>query len=339
MRAPAMRLAGGGEDMNEPGPDQRDRQQPEEGQPPPPPGVTATVPPADGPPGAAAWRTVLPEQAALGFLSAPLAPDEIGRLGGYRVLRVLGSGGMGIVFLAEDIRLQRRVALKVMKPDVASKPGAKERFLREARAGAALAHQNIVTVYQVDEVGGVPFLAMQYLQGMSLEERLTSAGPVGVREVLRLGRQIALGLATAHEHGLIHRDIKPANLWLEPGPEGQLKVLDFGLARAAEDQAHLTQSGAVVGTPAYMAPEQVKSEPVDPRTDLFSLGVVLYRSCTGHLPFPGRNAFEVVATLATTQAPPVRQLRPAVPAALADLVMQLLSKDPAGRPASARGVA
>jgi serine/threonine protein kinase len=224
------------------------------------------------------------------LLAPPQGPGELGRLGPYRVRQVLGAGGMGVVFLAEDVQLKRPVALKVMRPEAAGKPAARERFLREAQAAAALEHEHVVTIYQVGEERGVPFLAMQLLRGMSLEERLKGSGPLGVHEVLRLGRQVARGLAAAHARGLIHRDVKPANLWLEepegewgadapgglPGdsgasaPRDHVKILDFGLARAVEDDAHLTQSGAVVGTPAYMAPEQARGERVDSRCDLFS---------------------------------------------------------------------
>ncbi|HEV3257456.1 MAG TPA: protein kinase, partial [Gemmataceae bacterium] len=178
----------------------------------------------------------------LSFLAPPQGPDELGRLGSYRVLKVLGSGGMGVVFQAEDIHLKRRVALKVLKFRAASSPRAKERFLREAQAAAAIEHDHIVTIHQVGEDRGVPFLAMQWLKGLSLEDRLKQGGLLKAAQVVRLGRQIALGLAAAHEQGLIHRDIKPANLWLTPEEGGRIKILDFGLARALADDVHLTQS-------------------------------------------------------------------------------------------------
>jgi Leucine-rich repeat (LRR) protein/tRNA A-37 threonylcarbamoyl transferase component Bud32 len=278
------------------------------------------------------------------FLAAPQGPDELGRLGPYRVLQVLGSGGMGIVFQAEDARLKRKVALKVIRPEVADKPGVRERFLREAQAAAALEQENIVTVYQVDEAGGVPFLAMQWLRGLSLEERLRQGGALTVPEVLRLGKQIARGLAAAHAAGLVHRDIKPGNVWLEdrapgrqPG-EYRVKILDFGLAHVSGDVG-LTQTGTILGTPAYMAPEQARGEKASPRCDLFSLGVVLYRLCTGQLPFGGDSTMAVLTALAVDEPTPVGQVNPALPPALADLVMQLLAKDPGKRPASAREVA
>lgn len=179
--------------------------------------------------------------------------DGMGQLGPYRILRQLGVGGMGRVFEAEDVDLRRRVALKVPSPETAANPIARARFLREARAAASLRNDHIVTVFQVGEDRGVPYLAMELLTGVSLEDRLRDTVPLASMEILRLGRQIALGLAAVHARGLIHRDIKPANLWLESGEGGRLKILDFSLARAEGDDAHLTANGVLVGTPAYMA--------------------------------------------------------------------------------------
>jgi serine/threonine protein kinase len=291
-----------------------------------------------GPP-ASAEATAALDAVRYDFLAPAQGPGELGRLGTYRILKVLGSGGMGIVFQAEDVALQRKAALKVMKPEAANKPEARERFLREARAAAALEHEHIVGIYQVSEERGVPFIAMQWLKGMSLEERLQRGGALSTAQVLRLGRQIARGLAVAHEAGLIHRDIKPANLWLEPEQGGHVKILDFGLARAAADEVHLTQSGTILGTPAYLAPEQAEGRQVDHRCDLFSLGVVLYRLCSGRLPFRGDTTMSMLLAVATQQPQPVGEVNPAVPPALAELVMQLLAKDPAARPASAKEVA
>src|SRR5262249_24172877 len=163
---------------------------------------------------------------------------------------------------------------KVMRPDIAQRADARDRFLREARSVAALEHDNIITVHAVGDVNGVPYLAMPCLQGMSLEERLKKSGKLSIPQVLRLGRQIGLGLAAAHDHGLMHRDIKPTNLWIEPEQGGRIKILDFGLARPVAEDSHLTQTGTVLGTPAYMAPEQASGAKADCRCDLFSLGVV-----------------------------------------------------------------
>ena len=197
------------------------------------------------------------------FLAPPQSPGEIGRLGSYRVLGVLGQGGMGVVFLAEDPQLQRKVALKALLPSRAKKATSRERFLREARVASALKHDHIVTIYQVSEERGVPFLAMEFLEGESLEDRLRTSGkqtaPLAAAEVVRLGRQIAEGLAAAHRQGLIHRDIKPGNVWLEDRGQGmapRVKILDFGLAHFHKESATITQDGAILGTPAYMAPEQ-----------------------------------------------------------------------------------
>jgi WD40 repeat protein len=278
------------------------------------------------------------------FLVAPRVPGELGRLGSYRVLRVLGSGGMGIVFEAEDPQLQRPVALKVMRPGMACHHQAGQRFLREARSTAAIEHDHIVTIHQVGEDRGVPYLAMQLLRGETLERRLQRDGRLPAAEAVRIGREIAEGLAAAHARGLIHRDIKPANIWLEaPGDgssgSGRVKLLDFGLARAAVEPAHMTQQGIVTGTPAYMAPEQASDGPIDPRCDLFSLGCVLYRMCTGELPFKGTKPLTILWALAVKDPAPPRRLNPEVPPALSGLVLRLLAKDPADRPRSARAVA
>jgi formylglycine-generating enzyme required for sulfatase activity len=278
------------------------------------------------------------------FLSPAQAPDEMGRLGPYRVLAVLGQGGMGVVFQAEDPQLQRIVALKAMLPEVAKRPAARERFLREARATAKIEHDHIVTIYQVGEDRGVPFLAMQLLKGMSLEAYLRkkqgkTGKPLPLDYVIKVGRETAKGLAAAHEKGLIHRDIKPANIWLDANAGGRVKILDFGLAQANEgDATRLTKLGTIVGSPSYMAPEQARSDKIDARADLFSLGCVLYRLCTGRLPFRGEDAVATMLAALTEEPPPIRDLNPEVPPKLAELVRKCLAKKPDDRPASARAV-
>jgi hypothetical protein len=272
------------------------------------------------------------------FLTPAQGPGELGRLGPYRVLRILGAGGMGVVFQAEDPQLKRKVALKAMLPALAASESARKRFLREAQAAAAVKDDHIVTIHQVGEDRGVPFLAMEFLDGETLDDRLQRELALPMAEVLRIGREIAEGLAAAHEHGLIHRDIKPANIWLE-GRRARVKILDFGLARAMADDAHLTQPGLVVGTPAYMAPEQAQAQTPDHRADLFSLGCVIYQMATGRVPFQGKDVMSTLTALATQSPQPARQLNPTVPAALSDLVMQLLAKKPSQRPRSARAVA
>jgi predicted RNA-binding Zn-ribbon protein involved in translation (DUF1610 family) len=274
------------------------------------------------------------------FLTPPQSDDELGRLGKYRILKILGHGGMGVVFLAEDPKLKRKVAIKAMLPAPALAAGASAglRFLREAQAMAAVKHDHIATIHQVDEERGVPFLAMEFLAGEPLDSRLKREGKLPPTEVLRIGREIAEGLEAAHAGGLIHRDIKPANVWLE-APRGRVKILDFGLARAATQDAGLTQEGAIVGTPSYMAPEQACGKPVDARCDLFSLGCVLYRLCTGQQAFRGTDTISTLLAVAGDQPPAPTQLVPELPQPLSDLVMKLLEKEPARRPASAGEVA
>ncbi|MBA4067765.1 MAG: hypothetical protein C0501_29520 [Isosphaera sp.] len=274
----------------------------------------------------------------------PLSNAGPRRLGRYRVLQRLGTGGMGGVYLAFDEGLRRRAAVKVMLPKFAADPSARERFLREARTCARVRSEHVVTIYDVGE-DGVPFIAMEYLQGYPLDEYLKRHDRrLSVAQVMRVGREAAEGLAAAHALGLVHRDIKPGNLWLE-APAGRVKLLDFGLAKPVSpddsdgEEAQLTRTGAVLGTPAYMSPEQARGEKVDHRTDLFSLGAVLYRLCTGRLPFQGPTAMAILTALATETPPAVRALNPDVPPALADLVHRLLAKDAAHRPASAAEVA
>jgi serine/threonine protein kinase len=254
----------------------------------------------------------------------------------FRIVRFLGQGGMGAVYLAEDTRLGRDVALKTMRADLAAKPSAKERFLREARLAAALEHDHIVPIYHVGEADGIPYLAMPFLKGQSLDELLKTRKTLSNEQVIRLGIQVAQGLAAAHERGLIHRDIKPANLWVEP--KGRIKILDFGLARADNDDIGLTQSGIILGTPSYMAPEQARGLKVDGRADLYSLGVVLYRSATGQLPIKGVDSMSMLMALATETPHLACEANPAVSPALSALIMRLLAKDPDQRPDSSQTV-
>ena len=275
----------------------------------------------------------LPAGATFSFLRPSQQPDEIGRLGTYRILKQLGAGGMGVVFLAEDTMLGRKVALKTMLPAVAENPLNKARFLREARAAAAIEHPHIVAIYQVGEDNGVPYLAMPLLKGVSLHDRLVRSRILPAGEALRIAGQMAEGLVAAHAEGLIHRDIKPGNVWLE-GEASAVKLLDFGLARAKADDTHLTQSGAIVGTPAFMAPEQARGLAVDGRADLYSLGCVLYVMLTGERPFRG-NTMSLLSALALDTPKSPRELDPEVPADASDFVMRLLAKRPEERPASA----
>lgn len=278
---------------------------------------------------------------ALRFLSPPQQAGELGRLAGYRVLRQLGEGGMGLVLEAEDIKLRRRVALKVMKPEIAKKQQHRERFLREARTAAQVEHDHICPIFQVGDENGVPFIAMPFLKGEALDARLKRQRPLPIDEAVRIVREVAEGLQAAHSVGLVHRDIKPGNVWLETLANRlpRVRILDFGLARARLEEAHLTQSGAIIGTPAYMAPEQARSQPVDHRADLFSLGVMLYEMTTGRRPFTGTDTMSVLTSLAVDTPSSPRELTPAVPESLSNLTMRLLAKKAEQRPASARDVA
>jgi serine/threonine protein kinase len=277
------------------------------------------------------------EAPALGFLQPSTKPGSLGRLGHYEVLEVLGQGGFGIVLKAFDEMLHRVVAIKVMAAHLASTSPARKRFLREARAAAAVRHENVVAIHAVEEQP-IPYLVMEYIAGRTLQERLDHTGPLEVPEVLRLGQQIARGLAAAHAKGLIHRDIKPANILIEAGVEEQVKITDFGLARAADD-ASLTQSGVIAGTPMYMAPEQAQGEVIDQRADLFSLGSVLYVMCSGRPPFRASTTLGVLKRVAEDKPRPIREIIAEVPEWLSAIVTRLHAKNPADRFASAKDVA
>jgi serine/threonine protein kinase/predicted ATPase len=278
-----------------------------------------------------------PTPVSLSFLSPALEPDELGRLAHYRVLKVLGQGGMGVVLLAEDTHLRRPVALKVIRPEIGQTLANRERFLREARAMARVRSDHVVTVYQVGQADDVCYLAMELLEGEPLDHWLERVGTPPLDEVLRIGQEIALALAAAHARGLVHRDVKPANVWLE-APARRVKLLDFGLARSQVGDARLTNPGLVVGTPMYMAPEQARGESLDGRADLFSLGCVLYQMLTGRPPFEGKTTLAVLAAVITDTPAPAGQLNPAIPIPLTDLLSRLLAKQPAARPGTAEVV-
>jgi tRNA A-37 threonylcarbamoyl transferase component Bud32 len=242
------------------------------------------------------------------FLEPPLQGDELGRLANFRVLQLIGQGGMGIVYRADDTRLSRAVALKIMQQRFASDTKIRQRFLREARAMAAIKSDHVVTVYEVGVANDLPFLAMELLEGETLDSLQQKVGRLPSSQVVRIGKEVAHGLAAAHARGLVHRDIKPSNLWLE-APTGRVKILDFGLARLNAEAHPVSQVGLIVGTPAFMAPEQARGEVVDYRADLFSLGCVLYWLCTGQLPFKGTDVLSTLTALATELAPFLRRAR------------------------------
>jgi serine/threonine protein kinase len=279
------------------------------------------------------------------FLRPCDRPELLGYLGTYEVLEVIGRGGMSIVFKAFDPVLNRLVAIKVLAPQMASSLQARRRFLREGRAAACIADENVVSVYEVNESAGLPYLVMQYVAGPSLQDVLDQTGSLPVREIVRLGKEIAKGLAAAHRQGLIHRDVKPANILLET-PNGEpwslskarAKLTDFGLARAADD-AGCTRPGVIAGTPDYAAPEQARAEPLDARADLFSLGSVLYALCTGHPPFPGGTPLAVLRRVSDESPPPVRTINPDIPQWLEKIVITLHAREPKNRFNSAAEVA
>jgi uncharacterized protein (TIGR03067 family) len=269
-----------------------------------------------------------------GLLGPPKQPGQLGSLDDYEVFEEVGRGAMGIVLRAFDPKLHRVVAIKVMSPALAAFPLARQRFVREGHSVAAVCHENVVAVHAVGEVSGIPFLVMQYVAGKTLQERLDQGGPLHVDDILRIGMQAAAGLAAAHAQGLVHRDIKPANLLLENGVE-RVKLTDFGLARAVDD-ASITQTGVISGTPQFMSPEQAQGEPVDSRSDLFSLGCMLYALATGRPPFRGSSTPAVLKRICEMTPPPIRERNPNIPDWLAGIIVKLLAKKPADRFSSAK---
>jgi serine/threonine protein kinase len=273
----------------------------------------------------------------LALLAPPEKPGQLGKLAHYEVLEVVGKGAMGVVVKAFDPKLHRVVAVKLMARHLAASPPARRRFEREAKAVAAVRDEHVVAVHDVETGGPLPYLVMEFIGGVSLQERLDKRGPLEVKEILRIGMQAAQGLAAAHAQGLVHRDVKPANILLENGVE-RVKITDFGLARAVDD-VNLTQSGVITGTPNYMSPEQADGRPVDHRSDLFSLGSVLYALATGHPPFRASGMAAVLKRVAADAPRPVREVNPDVPDWLEAIVAKLHAKDPAQRFQSAKEVA
>lgn len=274
--------------------------------------------------------------ADLHFLQPSTRPDSLGRIGHYELLELLGRGSFGIVFRAFDDALQRVVAIKLLAPAIAATSPARKRFLREARSSAQVRHENVVHVYAVEEQPS-PYLVMEFIPGETLQQRLDRTGPLEASEIIRLGRQIAEGLAAAHAAGVIHRDIKPGNVLIE-GANERVKITDFGLARAADD-ASQTQTGVLAGTPMYMAPEQARGEALDDRTDLFSLGSVMYLLATGRPPFRASTTFGVLKRVVEDSPRPIREIIPELPEWLGDVIARLHEKNPGNRFQSARELA
>jgi len=281
-----------------------------------------------------------PQSAASDAIAAPQpaadrTASELARLGPYRILELLGRGGMGQVFRAEDTRLKRQVALKVMNKRFSATPNSRRRFLEEARAMAAIDDDNVVTIYEVGESGGTPFMAMELLRGSTLETLTRSGKPLASDELIGLAQQLISGLAAAHRRGIVHRDVKPGNVWIEE-PSGRVKVLDFGLALASSPVDALADRGSVIGTPGYLSPEQARGERLDDRSDLFSTGVVLYELACGRAPFSAQTVPEQLIKILSCQPPRPDRVNPLCPPPLADVIMRLLAKEPRERYRSAQ---
>jgi len=273
------------------------------------------------------------QRAGLDFLSPPSHPEMLGRLGRYEIERVIGSGGMGVVLKAFDTELNRPVAIKVLAQHLAHSGAARQRFARESRAIAAVVHEHVVAIHNVETDDEHPFLVMQYVAGESLQSRVDREGPLDSKEVMRIGIQAAAGLAAAHEQGVIHRDVKPANILLEQGIE-RILITDFGLARTVDD-ASLTHTGIVAGTPHYMSPEQANGDTADHRTDLFSLGSVLYFMATGRPPFRAERAMGVLHRICHHTHCPAWQVNSEISDDLSDIIDRLLEKKASRRFANA----
>lgn len=273
----------------------------------------------------------------LSFLNPSDNPRMLGRFGGYEIAGLIGQGGMGIVLKGFDESLNRYAAIKVLAPQLATRGSARNRFAREAQAAAAVVHENVIAIHGVSESAGLPFLVMPYVRGESLQKRLDRDGPMSPTEIVRIAFQVAAGLAAANKQGLVHRDIKPANILL---PEGVQRVLitDFGLARAVDD-SHLTRTGTIAGTPQFMSPEQARGDIVDPRSDLFSLGTVIYAMCTGHSPFRASNPYGVLRRIIEDTPRSIREINPRIPNWLEAIVTKLHAKSPDERYQSASELA
>lgn len=276
-----------------------------------------------------------PYDAALpaGFFEASDNPAMIGRLGRFEILEEFARGGMGIILKGYDRELNRYVAVKVLSPTLAASGAARKRFVREAQAAAGVVHPSVMPIHTVEPAGVLPYLVMPFVPGETLQDRIDREGPLRITELLRIAKQIAEALAAAHAQGIIHRDVKPGNVLLEKGVERAV-LADFGLARTIDD-ATVTQYGAIAGTPAYMSPEQARGESIDPRSDLFSLGSVMYAMCTGISPFRAETSLGVLRRISDAEPRGVRDINPEVPAWLARIVDRLQSKSPDGRYASA----
>lgn len=282
-------------------------------------------------------ESLRPSDFIVEFLQPATNSDSLGRIGNIEIRQFIGQGAHGIVLKGFQEELNRLVAVKVMAPHLASVIAARKRFAREARATAAIVHPNVLPILQVDSSGQLPFLVMPYVDCESLQDRLDREGPLPLLDVLRIAVQVAKGLAAAHAQGLVHRDVKPANILLERGVE-RVMLTDFGLARAVDD-ATLTRSGLIAGTPHYMSPEQARGEGVDTRSDLFSLGSVLYAMTAGRPPFRAETAYGILRRVTDDAPRSIRELNPEIPDWFDGIVMRLLRKSADERFASADEIA
>lgn len=264
-------------------------------------------------------------------------PGSLGRFARYEIMELLGRGGMGIVMRGFDPALNRHSAVKVLAPELASSAAARRRFSREAKSAAAVIHPHVVPIQTVDEHNGLPYLVMPVVEGDSVQQRVERRGPLETIEVVRIAVQVARGLTAAHEQGLVHRDIKPANVLLENGVE-RVRITDFGLARAVDD-ASMTRSGVIAGTPQYMSPEQAHGDAIDHRSDLFSLGSLIYFMCSGRSPFRAETTVGVLNRIASDDPKPLRSVNADVPEWLEQIDLRLLAKDAGKRFQSATEVA
>jgi serine/threonine-protein kinase len=260
--------------------------------------------------------------------------------GKYQIVSVLGKGGMGTVYQAVQPAMKRMVALKLIRADLLTRPDAVARFHKEMMVTARVEHPNTVRVYDFGNDRGKLYLAMEFLAGPSLREVIDRSGPLGVVRLVRIARQVANALGAIHAHGIVHRDLKPDNVILLDsfGERDFVKVLDFGIAKVLEEQLRLTATGKPIGTPTYMAPEQAMGLAVDPRTDLYTLGVMLYQMASGRVPFDAVMTESMRLAHAHETPRPITSLVPDLPPALARLIMQLLEKEPEARPATAAEV-
>lgn len=281
------------------------------------------------------WDTAC--QAALNLLGPTDDPYRLGRIGSYEVVSLIGIGGMGVVFKAFDAGLNRFVAIKMMQPHLAVSGAARQRFEREGRAAAAVVNDYVLPIYAVAEWQGVPYLVMQYTAGMNLQRRIDVEGPLKLSETLRIAMQTARGLAAAHAQGLVHRDVKPSNILLDGSVERAM-LTDFGLARAVDD-ASVTRTGLIAGTPQYMSPEQVRGDKIDSQSDLFSLGSTMYAMSTGHPPFRSDSSYAILRRIIDDTPRSIREINSDVPLWFEHIVSKLLAKHPRDRFDSAEQVA